>query len=242
MSSAQTSQLCDDAALVLFSGGQDSATCVAWALTRFSRVETLGFTYGQRHSVELDCRPAFLSRLKEIMPDAAARLGSDHVLDLSLLGAIGGTAMTEQSAIESGRGGLPTTFVPGRNLMFFVAAAALAWRRGIRHLVGGMCETDYSGYPDCRNETLQTLARAINLGTDENFVIDTPLMHVDKAGTFAMARDLGGDDLLNLIIENTHSCYRGDRTHRHAWGYGCNDCPACDLRRKGYEKFAGARP
>lgn len=241
MSSPHGSQLSDDAALVLFSGGQDSATCVAWALSRFARVETLGFAYGQRHSVELDGRPAFLTRLKEIMPDAAARLGADHVLDLSLLAAIGGTAMTEQSAIGMGRGGLPTTFVPGRNLMFFVAAAALAWRRGIRHLVGGMCETDYSGYPDCRNETLQTLARAINLGTDENFVIDTPLMHVDKAGTFAMARELGGAALLDHVIENTHSCYRGDRTHRHAWGYGCNDCPACDLRRNGYEKFSGAQ-
>ncbi len=238
MSQSRASQLSDKAALVLFSGGQDSATCVAWAVSRFERVETLGFTYGQRHSVELECRPKFLAGLKDIMPAARTRLGDDHMLDLSLLGAIGGTAMTEESAITAGSGGLPTTFVPGRNLLFFVAASALAWRRGIRHLVGGMCETDYSGYPDCRNETLQALGRAINLGTDEDFVIDTPLMQVDKAGTFALARALGGEALLHLVIADTHSCYRGDRMHRHVWGYGCNDCPACDLRRKGYEKFS----
>jgi 7-cyano-7-deazaguanine synthase len=222
-------------ALVLFSGGQDSTVCLAWALANFDHVETVGFDYGQRHRVELDARLRVLAALKEVRFKGS--LGADTVLSLPALGTISDTSLTRATAIEVSASGLPTTFVPGRNLLFFTYAAALAWRRGISTLVGGMCETDYSGYPDCRNETLQTLAKAISLGLDKPMSIATPLMYVDKAGTWAMAHDLGGEALVNLIIEDTHTCYLGDRTHRHDWGYGCGSCPACQLRAKGWETW-----
>jgi len=224
-------------ALVLFSGGQDSATCLAWALDRYETVETVGFAYGQRHKVELDVRPRVLARLKRDFPAWGARLGPDHVLDLGLLAEIGGTALTDGTAIEMGANGLPTTFVPGRNLLFFTAAAALAYRRGLKRLVGGMCETDYSGYPDCRDDTLKSLQVSLNLGMERRFVIETPLMWIDKAETFALAERLGGADFLDLILEETHTCYVGDRETRHNWGYGCGACPACELRAAGWAKF-----
>ncbi len=228
-------------ALVLFSGGQDSTVCLAWALDRFAQVETIGFDYGQRHAVELDARQKVLGAIRAKFPRWGERLGADHVLALDVLKQIGGSALTEARAIEMGKDGLPTTFVPGRNLMFFVAAAALGYRRGVKHLVGGMCETDYSGYPDCRDDTLKALQAAVNLGMRSRFVIDTPLMWIDKAGTWKLAEDLGGKAFVDLIVEETHSCYAGDRTHRHAWGFGCGNCPACDLRAKGWERYAGAR-
>lgn len=224
-------------ALVLFSGGQDSATCLAWALERFESVETVGFDYGQRHRIELECRDEFRSRIVELNRSWRARLGPDHMLDLSVLGQVSETALIRDAEIALRADGLPNTFVPGRNLLFFTLAAALASRRQLRHLVGGMCETDYSGYPDCRNDTLQTLARAIALGTETGTEIVTPLMYVDKSGTWAMAHDLGGDPLVELIVEETHTCYVGDRTNRHSWGYGCNACPACDLRRSGWQQW-----
>jgi 7-cyano-7-deazaguanine synthase len=227
------------AALVLFSGGQDSTVCLASALTRYERVETIGFDYGQRHRVELDQRGAVISALKAQFPAWAARLGDDHVLALPTLAQISETSLTRDTAIEMTAAGLPSTFVPGRNLLFFTYAAALAYRRGLGVLVGGMCETDYSGYPDCRNDTLQTLARALSLGLDRPFAIDTPLMTIDKAGTWALARDLGGDALVDILIEHTHSCYLGDRTTRHAWGYGCGTCPACELRANGWARWRG---
>ena len=225
------------AALVLFSGGQDSTVCLAWALERYTRVETVGFDYGQRHRVELEARLAVLSRIGSIRPDWAARLGSDHIIALPELGRISETALTRDAAIQMTAAGLPSTFVPGRNLLFFTYAAALGYRRGIDVLVGGMCETDYSGYPDCRNETLQTLARAIGLGTDRSTLIQTPLMFVDKAATWVMTRELGGAPLVDLIIEHTHTCYLGIRSRRHPWGYGCGKCPACHLRAKGWAQF-----
>lgn len=228
-------------ALVLFSGGQDSTVCLAWALERFAEVETLGFDYGQRHAVELDARQKVLGGLRAKFPRWGERLRADHVLALDVLKQIGGSALTEARAIEMGKDGLPTTFVPGRNLMFFVAAAALGYRRDVKHLVGGMCETDYSGYPDCRDDTLKALQAAVNLGMQSRFVIDTPLMWIDKAGTWKLAEDLGGKAFVELIVEETHSCYAGDRTHRHAWGFGCGNCPACELRAKGWERYAGAR-
>lgn len=227
----------DRTALVLFSGGQDSTTCLAWALDRFDHVETVGFAYGQRHAVEMGVRPQILARMAADYPRWQGRLGADHVLGLDLLKDIGGTALTEDTAIEMGRSGLPNTFVPGRNLLFFTAAAALAYRRGLRHLVGGMCETDYSGYPDCRDDTLKSLQVTLNLGMDTSFVVETPLMWLGKAETFAMARDLGGQPFLDLIVEDTHTCYVGDRSHRHDWGYGCGVCPACELRARGWSKF-----
>ncbi|KAI96039.1 7-cyano-7-deazaguanine synthase [Rhodomicrobium udaipurense JA643] len=220
--------------LVLLSGGQDSAVCLAWALTNYAQVETLGFSYGQRHSVELECRPKLREAMAALSPEWAARLGPDHVLDLSILGAVSDTALTSDAEIAFGANGLPNTFVPGRNLLFFTLAAALGYRRGIRDLVGGMCQTDYSGYPDCRDETLQTLASAINLGTDEQFRIVTPLMWRTKAETWAMTHALGGNPLVDIVAEHSHTCYKGDRDHRHEWGYGCGTCPACDLRAKGY--------
>jgi len=224
-------------ALVLLSGGQDSAVCLAWALNRYSRVETLGYAYGQRHSVELDCRPKLRAAIAQAFPDWGARLGPDHLLDLSVLGAISETALTSDAEIALGANGLPNTFVPGRNLLFFTLAAALAYRRGLRDLVGGMCQTDYSGYPDCRNRTLATLNEAINLGTDERFAILTPLMWRTKAETWAMTQALGGQDFVEIVAEHTHTCYKGDRAHRHDWGYGCDACPACDLRAKGYRAW-----
>jgi 7-cyano-7-deazaguanine synthase len=228
-------------ALVLFSGGQDSATCLAWALDRFSAVETIGFAYGQRHAVELEVRGAFMDRLRSAFPAWAGRLGEDHLLDLSVIGQMGQTALTADVEIEMGRNNLPTTFVPGRNILFFTSAAAVAYRRGLRHLVGGMCETDYSGYPDCRDDTLKALQVALNLGLDSRFVIETPLMWLDKAATWALAEELGGQRLIDLMIEHTHSCYRGDRSQRQAWGYGCGTCPACELRAGGWSRFADRR-
>lgn len=224
-------------ALVLFSGGQDSATCLAWALERYKHVETIGFHYGQRHAVELDCRKVVLARLKEQFPDWAARLGADHLLDLALLGQISDTALTQDREIELKESGLPSTFVPGRNLLFFTFASAVAYRRGLTTLVGGMCETDYSGYPDCRDNTLKAIQVAISLGLDAPMVVETPLMWLDKAQTWRMAKDLGGAALVELIRTETHTCYLGDHTTQNAWGYGCGQCPACDLRRKGHEIF-----
>jgi 7-cyano-7-deazaguanine synthase len=228
-------------ALVLFSGGQDSTVCLAWALDRYARVETIGFAYGQRHAVELAQRPIILAELARTFPAWGARLGADHVLELAALGQISDTALTREAAFAMTAAGLPNTFVPGRNLLFFTYAAALAYRRGIRTVVGGMCETDYSGYPDCRNETLQTLAKAVSLGLDAPFAIETPLMWIDKAGTWALAETLGGAPLVDLIVAHTHTCYTSDRTTKHAWGTGCGQCPACRLRVKGWEQWQAAR-
>ena len=227
-------------ALVLFSGGQDSTACLAWALSRFDRVETVGFDYGQRHAAELAARPVILDRLRREFAPWANRLGADHLLPLDTLKAIGGSALTDAIQIEMGQNGLPTSFVPGRNVMFLTAAAALGYRRGIFDLVGGMCETDFSGYPDCRDETVQATARALSLGLAHTVTVHTPLMWIDKAATWALARELGGDNLIELIVEDTVTCYEGDRTHRHAWGFGCGDCPACALRASGYEKYRSA--
>lgn len=228
-----------DHALVLFSGGQDSTACLAWALDRFERVETVGFDYGQRHAVELECRPRIREALARRFPAWAARLGEDHLVDLRSLGAISETALTRDAAIAFSEGGLPTTFVPGRNLLFLTYAAAIAYRRGLRRLVGGMCETDYSGYPDCRDDTLKALQVALTLGMDRRFVVETPLMWIDKAGTWRLTETLGGAALVELIVEETHSCYLGDRATRHGWGYGCGGCPACDLRRAGWDRYRG---
>jgi len=222
---------------VLFSGGQDSTTCLAWALERYARVETIGFDYGQRHRVELDCRNAVLQRLRTEFPRWAERLGPDTVVPLHVIGEVSDTALTRDVEIAMGANGLPTTFVPGRNLVFFTVAAALAYRRGLKVLVGGMCETDYSGYPDCRDDTLKALQVALNLGMDRRFVIETPLMWIDKAATWRMAETLGGEPLVRLVQEHTHSCYNGDRTRRHDWGYGCDACPACELRSNGYHRY-----
>jgi 7-cyano-7-deazaguanine synthase len=227
-----------ESALVLFSGGQDSTTCLAWALARFAAVETIGFDYGQRHRVELDCRRRIIARLKGEFPDWGGKLGEDHLIDLSVLGEVSETALTRDSAIAFAESGLPNTFVPGRNLLFFTFAAATGYRRGLRHLVGGMCETDYSGYPDCRDDTLKSLQATLSLGMDHRFVIHTPLMWRDKKATWELARDLGGDALVELIRSESHSCYLGARDTLHDWGYGCGRCPACDLRRKGWEAFA----
>jgi 7-cyano-7-deazaguanine synthase len=224
--------------LVLFSGGQDSATCLAWALDRFDRVETIGFDYGQRHRIELDCRAAIFEGLGRDFPDWSARLGEDHVLDLSLLGRISDTALTSEAEIAFATSGLPNTFVPGRNLLFLTLAAAVAYRRDLKHLVGGMCETDYSGYPDCRDDTLKAMQVALTLGMDRRFVVETPLMWLDKAETWRLAERLGGARLVNLIRRESHSCYRGDRTV-HEWGSGCGACPACDLRAKGWARYRG---
>ena len=230
----------DETALVLFSGGQDSATCLAWALSRFARVEMLGFDYGQRHAVELDCRVALIDGIRTIDPDWATRLGDGHTLDIPTLSTISETALTRHVAIEMGEGGLPNTFVPGRNLVFLTFAAALAYRRGIRHIVGGMCETDYSGYPDCRDATIKALQLALSLGMDRQFELHTPLMWRDKADTWALAHELGGTALVDLIREHSHTCYLGERGERHDWGYGCGQCPACQLRAKGWRQFAAA--
>ena len=227
------------AALVLFSGGQDSTVCLAWALDRFERVETVGFDYGQRHAVELVARLEVRRRMIDAFPDWAGRLGPDHVLDLAGFGAVAQSALTSDRAIEMTERGLPSTFVPGRNLAFFVYAAALADRRGLGRLVGGMCETDYSGYPDCRRETLDALERAINLGMESGFAIDTPLMQLTKAETWAMAQALGGEALVDVIIEDSHTCYLGERGLRHAWGHGCGACPACELRANGWAQWRG---
>ncbi len=228
-------------ALVLFSGGQDSATCLAWALERYARVETVGFDYGQRHAVEMQARQKVRSGMARVLPNWADRLGPDHVVDLTGYGRIAESALTAERAIEMDARGLPTTFVPGRNLIFLVAAAALADRRGLEILVGGMCETDYSGYPDCRAETMQAMERALSLGLDKPVSIQTPLMHLTKAETWVLAHRVGGDALVELIVEDSHTCYQGDRTHRHAWGYGCGDCPACELRAAGWTQWTATR-
>lgn len=228
-------------ALVLFSGGQDSTVCLAWALDRFARVETVGFDYRQRHSVELECRREILRAIRERFPDWTGRLGEDHMIDLASLGAISQTALTQDKAIELAASGLPNTFVPGRNLLFFTFACAIAYRRSHKHLVGGMCETDYSGYPDCRDDTLKALQVALNLGMDQRFVVHTPLMWIDKAETWALAGKIGGDDMVHIVQEHTHTCYMGDRSHRHDWGYGCGACPACELRRQGWVRYCAQK-
>lgn len=224
-------------ALVLFSGGQDSATCLAWALSRFDHVETLGFDYGQRHKIELECREVLRRGMTTINPKWAERLGDDHTIDLSALGAVSDTALTRSVEIEMSQSGLPNTFVPGRNIIFLSFAAALAYRRGLKHIVGGMCETDFSGYPDCRDDTVKALQVALNLGMDSRFVLETPLMWIDKAQTWQLAERLGGDNLVDLIVKESHTCYLGERGALHDWGHGCGTCPACDLRTKGYAKY-----
>jgi 7-cyano-7-deazaguanine synthase len=227
-------------ALVLFSGGQDSTVCLAWALNRFRQVETIGFAYGQRHEIELQCRQKVREEIQAQFPKWAKRLGDDHLLDLALLGQISDTALTQQREIEMGEKGLPNTFVPGRNLLFLSFAATVAYRRGLNVLVGGMCETDFSGYPDCRDNTLKALQVAISLGLDAPMTIETPLMWYDKAQTWALTERLGGEALIDLVAEHTHTCYVGDRSRRHEWGYGCGLCPACDLRRAGYNAWVHA--
>jgi 7-cyano-7-deazaguanine synthase len=226
-------------ALVLFSGGQDSTTCLAQALTRYQRVETIAFDYRQRHSVELDARLVVLQQLRAQFPEWAGRLGEDHLLDLGVLGQVSETSLTRDTAFKMESSGLPNTFVPGRNLLFLTLAAALAYRRGLEVLVTGVCETDFSGYPDCRDDTMKAMQLALSLGMDKRFLIETPLMWIDKADTWRLADSLGGNKLVNLIVEHTHTCYLGDREHRHAWGYGCGSCPACELRARGYAGFTG---
>jgi 7-cyano-7-deazaguanine synthase len=222
----------EDTALVLFSGGQDSTTCLAWALARYRHVETVGFHYGQRHAVEMDCREPIRQAL------ACPGLGMDHIVDLTAtIAGLGQTAMTADIAIEMDRGGLPNTFVPGRNLLFLTCAAAIAYRRGLRRIVAGVCETDFSGYPDCRDDTVKAMQLALNLGMQRRFVLETPLMWLDKAATWALAFDLGGQALVEVIRERTHTCYLGNRTNRHAWGFGCGTCPACLLRAQGWERW-----
>lgn len=239
MSAIQTNTTATSA-LVLFSGGQDSATCLAWALERYARVETVGFDYGQRHAVEMQARLAVRDGMARVLPQWASRLGPDHIVDLTGFGAIGETAMTTDRAIEVGARGLPTTFVPGRNLVFLTVAAALADRRGLDVLVGGMCETDFSGYPDCRRDTIDAMQSALSLGLDKPVPIETPLMALTKAQTWALADRIGGAELVELIVEASHTCYLGDRERRHAWGYGCGTCPACELRAAGYQQWVAA--
>lgn len=229
-------------ALVLFSGGQDSTICLAHALAHYDRVETVGFDYGQRHAVELECRPKIIGAIKSAFPHWADKLGSDRLCDVSVLGEISDTAMIAETEIVVAENGLPNTFVPGRNLLFLTLAGAIAWRRGISNLVGGMCETDYSGYPDCRRGTLDAQALALSRGMDRPFNIETPLMWLDKAETWELAEELGGQKLIDLVVEETHTCYLGDREHRHEWGYGCGTCPACDLRARGYETWRAKVP
>ncbi len=227
-------------ALVLFSGGQDSTTCLAWALSRYERVETVAFDYGQRHRIELDARLNVVRAIREGFPQWAAKLGEDHLLDASVLGAVSDTALTRETAIAMQANGLPNTFVPGRNLLFMTLAAALAYRRGVQVLVTGVCETDFSGYPDCRDDTMKAMQVALSLGMDTRFLIETPLMWIDKAATWTLARTLGGAPLVDLIVEHSHTCYLGERSQRHAWGYGCGQCPACQLRAQGFARFTAA--
>ena len=223
--------------MVLFSGGQDSSTCLAWALERYGRVETVGFDYGQRHAVEMGARAGVLAAVRRDFPAWAHRLGEDHVLDIKSFGAVAASALTADRKIEMTERGLPSTFVPGRNLVFFTYAAALADRRGLEALVGGMCETDYSGYPDCRRATLDAMQDTLRLGMERPFVIETPLMQLTKAQTWALAEDLGGDALIQIILRDSHTCYNGVRELLHPWGYGCGDCPACELRAKGWREW-----
>lgn len=226
-----------DSALVLFSGGQDSTTTLAWALSRFPRVETIGFDYEQRHRVELECRSHVLHKLKGLSSTWAERLGEDHLLPLGILGEVSDTALTREAEISMTASGLPNTFVPGRNIIFISFAAAVAYRRGLKHLVTGVCETDYSGYPDCRDDTIKALQVALNQGMDARFVVDTPLMWLDKRQTWELAYELGGQEFVDLIVEETHTCYQGDRSVRHSWGYGCGTCPSCVLRGAGFDQF-----
>jgi 7-cyano-7-deazaguanine synthase len=227
-------------ALVLFSGGQDSTTCLAQALTRYERVETVAFDYGQRHHVELQARLKVLEALRQQFPAWAPRMGEDHLLDLAVLGQVSETSLTRDMAFKMESSGLPNTFVPGRNLLFLTLAAALAYRRGLDVLVTGVCETDYSGYPDCRDDTMKAMQLALSLGMDKRLLIETPLMWLDKAQTWALAESLGGAALVDVIVEHSHSCYLGDREHRHAWGWGCGSCPACELRARGWERYSGS--
>ena len=227
-------------ALVLFSGGQDSTTCLALALSRYDRVETIAFDYGQRHVVELQARLRVLAEIKAQFPQWAPRLGEDHLLDLAVLGQVSETSLTRDTAFAMEQTGLPNTFVPGRNLLFLTLAAALAYRRGLEVIVTGVCETDYSGYPDCRDDSMKAMQLALSLGMDKRFLIETPLMWIDKAETWQLAHQLGGQALVDLIVEHTHTCYLGDRSHRQDWGYGCGACPACDLRAKGFARFVQA--
>ncbi len=240
MSDAKALPVDPRGALVLFSGGQDSTTCLAWALDRYARVETIGFDYGQRHAIEMDCRPGLLQQLRG-WPAWASRLGDDHRLDVGLLGQLSDTALTSDRAIELADSGLPNTFVPGRNLLFLTLAAALAYRRGLTVIVGGMCETDFSGYPDCRDNTIKAMQVALSLGLGQPVVLETPLMWLDKAATWALADTLGGRKLVDLIRDDTHTCYLGERGQRHAWGHGCGHCPACELRARGWASFAAGR-
>jgi 7-cyano-7-deazaguanine synthase len=233
--------LSDTRALVLFSGGQDSTTCLAWALQRFPEVETIGFDYGQRHAVELECRAGIREQLSAPGGLGEGRLGPDHIVPIEALGRISETALTRDVEIATAESGLPTTFVPGRNLIFLGLAAAVAYRRGCRHIVLGVCETDYSGYPDCRDDTIKAMQVALNLGLEARLVLHTPLMWRDKAQTFALAESIGGAALLRLVIEDTHTCYLGDRTRLHEWGYGCGTCPACRLRADGFARWSAAR-
>ena len=225
-------------ALVLFSGGQDSTTCLAWALDRFAYVETVGFDYGQRHSVELECRKVVVDSLRLQFPDWSEKLGCDHLLNISVLGEISDTALTKDAEIEMLENGLPSTFVPGRNLLFLTLAAAVGYRRNLEVLVGGMCETDFSGYPDCRDNTIRAMQSALSLGMDRPLAIETPLMWVDKKGTWALAQKLGGSPLVEIVRLQTHTCYKGDRSNAHPWGFGCGVCPACELRARGHDQFA----
>ena len=235
-------------ALVLFSGGQDSTTCLALALSKYERVETVAFDYGQRHKVELEARLNVLREIKNQFPQWAHKLGEDHLLDLAVLGQVSDTSLTRDVAFKMESSGLPNTFVPGRNLLFLTLAAALAYRRDLQVLVTGVCETDFSGYPDCRDDTMKAMQLALSLGMDKRFLIETPLMWIDKADTWRLAHDVGeksgkpdgGDALVKLIVEHTHTCYLGDRVHRHAWGYGCGTCPACELRARGFERYSAA--
>ena len=229
-----------EGALVLFSGGQDSTTCLAWALAHHAHVETIGFGYGQRHAVELEQRPIVREKLTRLNPQWRERLGEDHVVDLRVLGELSDTAMTRAVEITIGEKGLPSTFVPGRNIIFLTFAAAVAYRRNLKRIIGGMCETDFSGYPDCRDDTIKALQVALNLGMESRFVLDTPLMWRDKASTWALAHELGGPALVSLIVEDTHTCYLGERGARHDWGYGCGTCPACELRAKGWAAWQAA--
>jgi 7-cyano-7-deazaguanine synthase len=224
-------------AIVLFSGGQDSTTCLAWALEQFAHVETVGFDYGQRHRIELEVRPRVIGALKEAFPAWAVKLGEDHIVDLAALGRVSDTALTREVGIVMTQNGLPSTFVPGRNLMFLTFAAAIAYRRGAKHIVTGVCETDYSGYPDCRDDTVKAMQIALNLGMETRFVIHTPLMWINKAATWGIAEDLGGESLIRLINEETHTCYLGDRESLHPWGRGCGSCPACELRADGWRRY-----
>jgi 7-cyano-7-deazaguanine synthase len=236
-----TASIDPSTALVLFSGGQDSTACLAWALERYARVETVGFDYGQRHSIELKARLTVRQSIAEMFPNWAARLGDDHVLDIRSFGQVASSALTEDRAIEMTDRGLPSTFVPGRNLAFFIYAAALADRRGADVLVGGMCETDFSGYPDCRRATLDAMQSALQLGMERPFEIATPLMWLTKAQTWQLAKDLGGQALIDITVRDTHTCYQGERGALHPWGYGCETCPACELRAKGWNEWrAGA--